>query len=78
MTTTLITKYPIKVGDRLYEPRTEVRQATLEEMQRLWPGITYKDGSEAIGVWFPLMALPTIIHRSQIELPVPVGQPAAG
>lgn len=62
------TKHPIKVGARLYPPQTEVRQATLAEMQKIWPGITVKPASAALGVWFPEMTLPTIIHTSQIDL----------
>jgi hypothetical protein len=73
MTAILITKYPIKVGQTLFPKGTEIRQATLEEMQRVWPGITYKE-SDSIGVWFPLMAVPTIVHRSQIEEPVQAGR----
>jgi len=78
MSATFITQYLIKVGERLYEPKTEVRQATLEEMQRFWPRISWQPECEAVAVWFPLMPFPTIIHRSQVEQSVSTGQQAAG
>ena len=61
------TKYPIKIVNTLYPPGTEVRQATLVEMQQHWPGITTRRGSPQVGVWFPDMTLPTIIHASQLD-----------
>jgi len=64
----LTTKYPIKVAHKLYPAGTQLRQATLEEMQQIWPGITVKPASVAVGVWFPQMTVPTIVHRSQLEL----------
>lgn len=61
------TKYPIKVGQTLYPPNTEVRQATLAEMQQVWPGIKMRRGSPQVGVWFPDMQVPTIVHMSQLD-----------
>ena len=61
------TKYPIKVADHLYPAGTEVRQATLLEMQTVWPGIKMRRGSPQAGVWFPDMVVPTILHISQLD-----------
>lgn len=61
------TKHPIKVANRLFPVGTEVRQATLVEMQQVWPGIKMRRGSPQVGVWFPDVAVPTIIHVSQLD-----------
>ena len=74
------TKYPIKVANQFYPAGTEVRQATLAEMQQQWPGIVMRRGSPQAGVWFPDLAYPTIIHTSQLDGHIsswndPSGQP---
>jgi len=61
------TKYPIKVAGQLYPAGTEVRQATLAEMQQVFPGIVTRRGSPQAGVWFPDLTHPTIIHTSQLD-----------
>jgi hypothetical protein len=61
------TRYPVKLCEVLFPEGTEVRPATLEEMQTLWPGIRMRKGSPQVGVWFPGLPVPTVIHTSQLE-----------
>lgn len=66
------TKFPIKLKDTLFPAGTEVRLATLQEMQAVWSEITVRKGSPQVGVWFPGIPVPTIIHNSQLDVtPVP-------
>ena len=78
----MTTKYPIKVGQKLYPAGTEVHSATLDEMQCIWPGIQMRLDSPQAGVWFPGMEVPTIVHTSQLEgvrRPIPTWTvPASG
>lgn len=61
------TKYAIKVANTLFPKGTRLRLANLEDMRKLWPAIAPEEGSSQVGVWFPGMDLPTIIHRTHIE-----------
>lgn len=62
----LTLKYPLRLGDRTYPAGTEVRKGTLEEMQQVWPSITYRADSAQIGVWLPEQERPTIVLKSQL------------
>lgn len=61
------TKYPTKLCGRLIPVGTEVRLATLEEMQKEWPSITYLGTTTHIGVWFPDMPHPTIVTLDDLR-----------
>lgn len=62
----LTLKYPLRLGDRTYPAGTEVRKGTLEEMQQVWPSITYREDSAQVGVWLPEQERPTIVLKSQL------------
>jgi len=66
MTEIIKLKYPCRVGDRIYVAGTVVRRGTLEEMQAVWPSITYRVDSAQVGVWFPEQERPTIVLKSQL------------
>lgn len=59
-------KYPLKLGDRLYEKGIEVRRATLEEVQEIFPGMTYRADSVYFGIWLPDQPKPTVVLRTQL------------
>jgi hypothetical protein len=63
---TIKTKYHTKVGPTMFSPGTIVRQASLEEMKKTWPGIENNNNSNSVGVWFPGRSYPTIISKSQL------------
>jgi hypothetical protein len=61
------TKYAIKVANTLFPKGTLLRPANLEEMRRIWPAIAPEPDSAQVGVWFPGVANPTIVEKSQLE-----------
>lgn len=67
--TVLRTKYPIKVGDRLYPANTDVVIMPVSDprVQEVWPGMTYAYGSTQVAVLFPERTMVTIIHKDQIR-----------
>lgn len=66
----MTTRHPIKIKDKLYPAGTEVKAATMAEMQEYWPGIRANPSSSACGVWFPEMKVPTIIKLDQLSVEV--------
>lgn len=62
------TKYPIKVGQTLYNKGTEIKVATIKDMRKIFTEMEHKTGSKRVGVWFPNMKHPTVIDVSQIEV----------
>jgi hypothetical protein len=62
-------KYPLRVGSSLLAAGTELRPASLEETQKVWPGISYQPGSKQVAAWLPLETdHPIILHRIQVDL----------
>jgi len=60
------TRYPMKIAGKLHPAQTEVRQATLEEVQKVWPGMEHKPESKQVAVWFPGTDIPTIVGANQV------------
>ena len=59
-------KYPFKIGETLINKGEEGRTATLEEMQKIFPNISYKKESNFCGVVFRGFS-PCLVLLKQIE-----------
>jgi hypothetical protein len=60
------TRYPMKIAGRLHPAQTEVRQATLEEVQKVRPMMLRNPSSLCVAVWFPGMSFPTLVAKDQV------------
>ena len=58
-------RWPIKIASTLIPANEEGRVATLEEMIRIFPNITFKDKSNFVGVIFRDFG-PCLVHKDQI------------
>lgn len=63
------TRYRMKIGRRMYDAGCTVRQATIDEMRKVWPGISVNQDSNQIGVWFEGLDVPTIVSKNSLVLP---------
>ncbi len=62
---TVISKYPIKIGDVLVPAKTVGEIVGVDEMRKYFPNISYKSDSSAVAVKF-LELKPCIVHISQV------------
>jgi len=61
-------KYGCKIAGQLVKPGHPVEAAKLEEVQKMIPGMQYREGSEFVAVQFAHLDHPTLMLRKDIEL----------
>lgn len=66
------TLYPMKIGDTLYPAGITVTVESPDHayLQEHFPGLKFKAGSTYVAVTFPHWPHPTVVDRSQLDLPV--------